>query len=52
MDSAYSRIFLPGKGWGVALVLERDVERAHEVVREVMEARLEPPEGDAEPDGE
>lgn len=56
VDSAYSRIFLPGKGWGVALVLEEDVERADELVRAVMEARLELPEDEAggvdEPDGE
>jgi len=46
VDSAYSRIFLPGKGWGVALVLERDVERADELVRAAMEARLEPANGE------
>jgi len=44
VDSAYSRIFLPGKGWGVALVLEKDMERADAAVRAVMEARLEHPE--------
>jgi hypothetical protein len=50
VDSAYSRIFLPGKGWGVALVLEKDVERADAAVRAVMEARLEVPGDNATED--
>jgi hypothetical protein len=37
-DTAYSGIFQPSRGWGVALVLAADLERADEVVRNVMEA--------------
>lgn len=37
-DTAYSKIFQPSRGWGVALVLAKDLERADELVRSVMEA--------------
>jgi len=40
VDTAYSKIFLPSRGWGMVLVLDRDLERADTVVRAVMEARM------------
>ncbi len=41
VDTAYGRTFLPGRGWGLAMVLEGDVERADAAVRKMMEATLE-----------
>lgn len=40
VDTAYSKIFLPSQGWGIALVLDKDLQRADELVRSVMEAKL------------
>ena len=40
VDTAYSKIFLPSQGWGIALVLDKDLERADELVRSVMEAKM------------
>ncbi len=48
VDTAYSRIFLPGKGWGTALVLAQDFDRADTAVRQVMEAVLSQTNGDLE----
>ena len=53
VDTAYARIFMPGKGWGTALVLAADFYRADEAVRRVMESLLEGNgNGDTEPAGE
>jgi hypothetical protein len=41
VDTAYGRIFMPGKGWGEALVLAADYDRADRAVRAVMESLLE-----------
>ena len=51
VDTAYSKIFLPSRGWGVVLVLDKDLNRADEAVRAVMEAAFseeEPAEEEAE----
>jgi len=40
VDTAYSKIFIPSQGWGIALVLDKDLKRADELVRAVMEAKL------------
>lgn len=50
VDTAYGRTFLPGRGWGLALVLQKDVERADEAVRKVMEATLEDSQSLEDPD--
>lgn len=49
VDTAYSRIFLPGKGWGAALVLAQDFDRADEAVSRVMEAVLSDANGGEAP---
>lgn len=41
VDTAYSKIFLPSRGWGVVLVLDADLERADAAVRAVMETKFE-----------
>ena len=41
VDTAYSRIFTPGRGWGVALVLANDHDRADKALTAVMESVLE-----------
>ncbi len=41
VDTAYGPIFTPGRGWGAALVLATDFDRADQAVRAVMESLLE-----------
>ena len=51
VDTAYSKIFLPSRGWGVVMVLDSDLDRADQAVRAVMEAKFsdeEPGEDAAE----
>ena len=50
VDTAYSKIFVPAKGWGMALVLADDVERADKAVRAVMETAFETASGGATTD--
>ncbi len=51
VDTAYGRTFLPGRGWGAALVLVQDFERADGAVRRVMEALMEGAVNGQETDG-
>ncbi len=40
-SSAFSRIYMPSKGWGMVLVLASDFDRADAAVRAVMETAFE-----------